>query len=199
MPVKLVLIMSENKKTKVALLASGSGTNVQNFINYYRVHSQIEIALVISNNPNAYVLKRIENERIPAVIIENKMWEDENYVLGIFKQYDIGLIVLAGYLALIPSYLIKAFPNKIINIHPALLPKYGGKGMYGMKVHEAVIANKEERSGISVHYVNEEYDKGTIIFQTSIYVSKNDSPESLAKKIQKLEYMHYPRVIEGLV
>jgi phosphoribosylglycinamide formyltransferase 1 len=188
-----------NSITKIALLASGNGTNVQNFINYFRIHDTIKISLIVSDNPNAYVLKRAKNENIPSIVIEKQKWKDESYVLSVFHQHEIGFIVLAGYLSLIPSYLIKAYHNKIINIHPALLPKYGGKGMYGMKVHETVIEAGEPKSGISIHYVNEEYDKGTVIFQASCIIKEDDTPESLAKKIHKLEYDNYPRVLEGLI
>ena len=183
----------------IAIMASGNGSNAQNFINYFRVHLEINIALIISDNPKAHVLERAKNERVPAEIIEKKKWNDEIYVMDIFKKYNINFIVLAGYLSLIPPYLIKAYPNKIVNIHPALLPNYGGKGMYGLKVHEAVIAAGEVKSGISIHFVNEEYDKGGVVFQTSCYVSPNETPESLAKKIHKLEHEHYPRVVEGLL
>jgi phosphoribosylglycinamide formyltransferase 1 len=197
--VKHTEMAQQNSITNIALLASGKGTNVQNFINYYRIHDRVKISLIVSDNPNAYVLKRANNENIPSIVIEKQKWKDENFVLSVFQQYNIGFIVLAGYLSLIPSYLIKAYHNKIINIHPALLPNYGGKGMYGMKVHETVIAAGETKSGISIHYVNEEYDKGTVIFQASCSIREEDTPESLAKKIHKLEYNNYPRVLEGLI
>ncbi len=189
---------NNSNKVNIAMLASGTGSNVLNFINYFRIHSRIKIALVISNKPDAQVLKKAEMLNVPSVYIEKAKWNDPKYLLDIFKKHNIDFIVLAGFLSLVPAFLIQEYPNKIVNIHPALLPKFGGKGMYGMNVHKAVIDSKEDKSGISIHYVNEEYDKGRIIFQASLFVSANDTPETLAKKVQKLEHEHYPRVIEGL-
>ncbi|MBS4012706.1 MAG: phosphoribosylglycinamide formyltransferase [Bacteroidetes bacterium] len=188
-----------NPKNRLALLASGNGTNVQNFINYFRIHYDITIALVVSDNPFAYALKRAEIAQIPHLVIDKNKWKDEEYVLGVFKEHGINFVVLAGYLSLIPPYFIKAYPKKIVNIHPALLPKYGGKGMYGMNVHKAVMASGDSKSGISIHYVNEEYDQGRVIFQAACKIFAEDTPESLEKKVRKLELLNYPRVVEGLM
>ncbi|MFW5793409.1 MAG: phosphoribosylglycinamide formyltransferase [Bacteroidota bacterium] len=180
------------------MLASGRGSNVQNFINYFRNNPNIEIALIISDNPNAYVHKRAEKENIPSLTIERPNWENKKQIINIFKQYKIDFIVLAGFLSMIPDFLISAYKDRIVNIHPALLPKYGGKGMYGMKVHKAVIAAKEKESGISIHHVNEKYDEGKIIFQESCEIWDTDTAESLSEKVQLLEYKNYPDIVEKM-
>lgn len=185
------------KKKRLALLASGSGTNVANFIRYFDKHPEIEIALVVTNNPNAFVLERALNAGIPSAVIRGKQWKDETFISGFFAGYDIDLIVLAGFLLLIPSALVKRFEGRIVNIHPALLPGFGGKGMFGMHVHKAVIESGATESGITIHYVNEEYDKGAIIYQERIAIEEGETPESLASRIHELEYRHYPRVVEA--
>ncbi len=180
----------------IAILASGSGTNAENIINYFKNHHKIKIKLVLSNNKNAYVLERAKKSNVETLVFNKDTFYKSDEIIKNIKNKDIGYIVLAGFLWLIPEHFIHAFKNRIINIHPALLPKYGGKGMYGMNVHKAVIANNEKQSGISIHYVNEHYDEGNIIFQATCPVSPNDTPESLAKKIHELEYEHFPKVIE---
>ncbi len=186
-------------KIKIAMLASDNGTNVANFIEYFKLHDIIEISLVISNNPDAYVLKRAANSKTPHLVIRKDEWNDRDHVMGLFKLSEIDFIVLAGYLLLIPEYLIEEYPNRIVNIHPALLPKYGGKGMYGAIVHQKVIAAGENKSGITIHVVSKDYDKGKILFQAKTKISDGETPETLATKIQKLEYEHYPRVVESLI
>jgi phosphoribosylglycinamide formyltransferase 1 len=187
------------RKIHVAIFASGSGTNAQNMIEYFRGHPIVEISLIVSNKPDAYVLKRAEKENVPHVLLSGKDWEENGLAAQVLKDHQIDFIVLAGYLRLLPSWLIKKYPGKIINIHPALLPKYGGKGMYGENVHRAVIASGDKHSGITIHQVNEEYDKGDIIFQAQCPVLPSDTPESLAARIHELEYEHYPKVLERLV
>lgn len=181
------------------MLASGSGTNVANFIEYFRLHDMIEVALVISNNPDAQVLKRASKTQIPHVVVRPEQWKDEALVLGLFRQSQIDFVVLAGYLLLIPPYLLKEFPGRVVNIHPALLPKFGGKGMYGMRVHQEVIRHNEYQTGITIHFVNERYDEGEILFQAGFDIEPGDTPESIAVKVHQLEYKHYPRVVEELV
>ncbi len=191
-------MLQNNKRIRICMLASGRGSNVQNFINYFRNNPNIEIALIISDNPNAYVHKRAEKENIPSLTIERPNWENKKQIINIFKQYKIDFIVLAGFLSMIPDFLISAYKDRIVNIHPALLPKYGGKGMYGMKVHKAVIAAKEKESGISIHHVNEKYDEGKIIFQESCEIWDTDTAESLSEKVQLLEYKNYPDIVEKM-
>jgi len=186
-------------KVRLAMLASGRGTNVANFIEYFKLHDLIEVALVVSDNPEAQVLKRSAKAKIPHVLVRRDQWADPNLVLGLFRENQIDFIVLAGFLFKVPDFLLDAFSNRVVNIHPALLPKYGGKGMYGMRVHEAVINHGEPESGISIHYVNEFFDEGPVIFQARCPVLVDDTPESLALRVQKLEYQHYPKVVEELV
>ena len=185
-------------KVRVAILASGSGTNAENIVNYFKNSSTVEIAMIASNKPGAYVLERAKKLGVPYYHFTNEELK-EGMVANQLILKRIDFIVLAGFLQKIPSGLIQVFPNRIINIHPALLPNYGGKGMYGDKVHQAVIENGDKESGISIHYVNENYDEGAIIFQAKCEVSENDTPNSLAKKIHELEYLHFPKVIEETI
>jgi phosphoribosylglycinamide formyltransferase-1 len=184
---------------KIAIFASGSGTNAENIINFFKENKKIEISLIFSNNKNAYVIQRAINHNIKYHIFSRPDFYNSDNILKILKEKEINFIVLAGFLWLIPDNLINEYHNKIINIHPALLPKYGGKGMYGMKVHEEVVKNKESESGITIHYVNTEYDKGDIIFQAKCPVLPNDKPEDVANKVHELEYAHFPNTIENLL
>ena len=184
---------------RIAIFASGSGTNAENIIKYFRNCSSIEVALVLSNKKDAYVLKRAAKHHIPVMIFNRRHFYENNTVLKELKSKNIDLIVLAGFLWLIPPEIIREYRNRIINIHPALLPEYGGKGMYGERVHQAVLENKEKKSGISIHHVNEQYDKGDVIFQASCPVSPHDTIESLQEKIHRLEYKYYPEVIEKIL
>jgi phosphoribosylglycinamide formyltransferase-1 len=186
-------------KKRIAIFASGAGTNAQNIIRYFKTSSIGEVVLVLSNKRHAKVLEKAENENIKSLHFDKADLHDTGQVLDILESNEIDLIVLAGFLLKFPNHILKEYPGKVINIHPALLPKYGGKGMYGKYVHEAVIANGEKESGITIHYVNEHYDEGTIIFQASTPVSKEDSPDSLAEKIHELEYKHFPKVVESLL
>lgn len=177
----------------IVIFASGSGSNAENIYNYVKNNDEINISLIVTNNKNAFVIERAKKLNIPCEIITKSQFQDSNSVLNTLKKYNADLIVLAGFLLLIPEYLIEKY--KIINIHPALLPKYGGKGMYGDNVHKAVIENKEIESGITIHYVNSKYDEGKIIFQAKCKVTPDDTFETLAEKIHKLEYEHFPHVI----
>lgn len=186
-------------KTKVAIFASGSGTNAEEIIRYLKNHDRISISLVLSNNPKAFVLQRAENHHIPHFVFDRTEYYKERKVDDILEQNGINFIVLAGFMWLVPKRFVQKYPNRIVNIHPALLPKYGGKGMYGNFVHEAVKQNKETESGITIHWVNEAYDEGNIIFQAKCKLDPNDSPTDIANKVHKLEYEHYPRVIEQAI
>lgn len=196
---KLNSFSEENKKVRIAILASGSGSNAERFFEYFKHSAIAEIALVCSNRPDAYVLERAKRYNISTFTFTNKQLQDSREVLQKLQQEEIDFIVLAGFLRLIPIYLIEAFPNRIINIHPALLPKWGGKGMWGKYVHEAVVGAKEKESGITIHYVNNQYDEGDIIYQASCALSGDDNPETVAAKVQLLEHAHYPTVVEQLI
>jgi phosphoribosylglycinamide formyltransferase-1 len=182
----------------IVIFASGAGSNAQKIINYFKKDQQTKVSLIVCNNPQAGVLQIAANEQIPVLLIEKERFKETGYLSEI-EKYDPKLIVLAGFLWMIPEMLITHFPEKIINIHPALLPAYGGKGMYGTAVHTAVIDSKEKESGITIHYVDDKYDHGRTIFQAKCAVEENETPESLAKKIHKLEHQYYPVVIKGLL
>jgi phosphoribosylglycinamide formyltransferase 1 len=182
---------------KIALFASGSGTNAQNIIQYFAENEKISVDSLWSNKPDAYALKRAAAEGIDTFVFSRKQFCETTDVLEKLRSRKIDLVVLAGFLWLVPGYLIDAF--LIVNIHPALLPKYGGKGMYGLRVHRAVVDNQESESGISIHFVNRNYDEGELIFQAKCPVSPEDAPEDVAKKVHKLEYKYYPAVIEQLL
>jgi phosphoribosylglycinamide formyltransferase 1 len=182
---------------KIALFVSGSGTNAQNIINYFSDNKLIKVDSVWSNNPKAYALTRAANLGVETFIFNRHQLYETGEIVQILKERGIDLIVLAGFLWLIPKNLISNF--KIINIHPALLPKYGGKGMYGMKVHQAVRDNGDKETGITIHFVNSEYDCGEIIFQAKCPVLPSDTPEDIAQKVHSLEYEHFPKVIEKLL
>lgn len=190
---------SDSPVINVAIFASGAGSNAQKIIEYFRNAETVKIVLVVCNNPKAGVLKIAQRENIPVLMIEKENFFRGHAYINELKERGIGFIVLAGFLWKLPASLIKAFPQKIINIHPALLPKYGGKGMYGHHVHEAVIAARDKESGISIHYADELYDHGKIIFQAKCPVLPADSADSLAQRVHQLEHDHYPRIIESLL
>ena len=184
---------------KIAIFASGSGTNAQRITEYFSDKDNVEISLILSDKKDAYVLERAKKLNVPSVVFDRDDFYNSDKVFDILTLREIDFIVLAGFLWLVPVNILKKFHNRIINIHPALLPKFGGKGMYGGKVHQAVIENKETETGISIHYVNEKYDEGKIIFQAKFKVENDDTPDSIAQKIHKLEYEHFPRVIEEVL
>jgi phosphoribosylglycinamide formyltransferase-1 len=182
------------------IFASGSGTNAENLIRFFKNDTRIKIRHIITNNPEAGVIQRAEKLGKTIHIIPSKIFKNQpETVLEFLKTEKIDFIILAGFLLKIPEIIVKAYPNRIINIHPSLLPKFGGKGMYGMHVHEAVILNREKESGITIHYVNEHYDEGEILFQKKIQVDVHDTPQSLAEKIHALEYEYFPKVISQLI
>ncbi len=185
--------------TRIAVFASGAGSNALKIIDYFRKSSFVAVQLIVCNKPEAGVVNIAKNENIPLLLIEKeRFFRGDSYVPEL-KELNINLIVLAGFLWKIPGQLIEAYPSSIINIHPALLPKYGGKGMYGMNVHTAVINAGEQESGITIHYVDEHYDNGDIIFQERVAITPEDTPEELANKIHTLEHQHFPRVIEQVI
>lgn len=184
---------------KIAVFASGSGSNAQNIMEYFKGKPFVKVGVILSNKKEAYVLERAKNFDVPSYVFDREDFYNTDKVLTILKEHQIDLIVLAGFLWLVPDNLLKTYPNRIINIHPALLPKYGGKGMYGDKVHQAVVENKESESGITIHYINERYDEGDIIFQARCKVEPTDSATDVASKVHALEYEHFPRVIEKLI
>lgn len=185
--------------TKIAIFASGSGSNAENIIKYFANNEGVNIKLIVSNKEDAYVHQRAKNLGIESVTYSASDFYHTDKVLECLLQKEIDFIVLAGFLLKIPENLLRAYPNKIINIHPALLPKFGGKGMYGDNVHKAVVESGETESGITIHYVNENYDEGTIIFQAKCPVSATDSYKDVAKKVHALEYIYFPVIIDKLL
>ena len=183
---------------KILLFASGTGSNVENIIQHFKNHHDIIVVGVYTNNPNAKVLDKAKNHNVPTLIFNREQLTD-GFVFDKIAELKPDLIVLAGFLWKMPEEIVKAYPNKIINIHPALLPKYGGKGMYGIKVHQTVLANKEKETGITIHYVNEHYDEGEFIFQQKVAIEDCKTPEEVANKIHELEHKHFPKIIEKLL
>lgn len=185
--------------TRIAVFASGEGTNAENLIRYFQNHHLARVALVVSDKAGAPVIDRSKRLNIPVHVLSTEELRTGNGLAVMLKKSGIDMIVLAGYLRKIPAALIRSYPKKIINLHPALLPAFGGKGMYGMKVHAAVIESAGKESGITIHFVNEHYDEGEIIFQKSIPVKADDTADSLQKKIRKLELKYYPEVVEKML
>lgn len=184
---------------RIVLFASGSGSNVENIVNYFSDKHPIMVAAVLTNKRDAKVIDRCNRLNISCLYFNKQAFSSSNCIRDILRSLKPDLIVLAGFLWKIPENLIEAFPNKIINIHPALLPKYGGKGMYGTNVHKAVKQNKETETGITIHYVNADYDEGAIIHQTKTTIAVYDTPEQIAEKVHQLEYEHFPKVIERIL
>lgn len=182
----------------IVLFASGAGTNAENIIFHFKKNSTGKVAAVFCNKSNAKVLDKAKYHQVPTVVFSKEEFNSQLFLQKL-EEFNPDLIVLAGFLWQLPEYFIKAYHNKIINIHPALLPKYGGKGMYGMNVHQSVLDNKEKETGITIHYVNEHYDEGKIIFQQSVSVEKCKSAEEIVEKIHELEYKHFPVIIEQIL
>ena len=183
----------------IVIFASGSGTNAQHITEYFSDSAIARVIMIYSNCADAYVLQRANKMDIPTVVFDKADFYENNLVYDQLEKLNPDLIVLAGFLWKVPEKIVRIFPKQIINIHPALLPKYGGKGMYGVNVHRAIIENREKESGITIHYVNENYDKGAIILQARCVVNLNDTPESLAKRVHALEYKYYPQTIEQVL
>jgi len=186
-------------KKRIAIFASGSGSNAQKLMEHFKRHQEAEVALVLTNNPDAYVLQRADSFEIPSHIFDRHEFYHTDSIIDLLKNLDIDLIVLAGFLWLIPKNLLQEYPGRIINIHPALLPKYGGKGMYGDHVHRTVMEAGDPEGGITIHYVNENYDEGEYIYQARYRIDKGDNLEMIKFKGQQLEHLHYPRVVESIL
>ena len=183
----------------IAIFASGSGTNAENLIRYFRTNPAGRVELLLSNRPDAHVITRAQSFDIETVVFNREQFYHSDQILALLKKRGIDFIVLAGFLWLVPGNLLEAFKGKVVNIHPALLPRYGGKGMYGQRVHEAVISSRDTESGITIHYVNTRYDDGSVIFQARCAVEPDETPESLAIKVHTLEYKYLPAVVEDLL
>ncbi|MBL4678410.1 MAG: phosphoribosylglycinamide formyltransferase [Mucilaginibacter sp.] len=186
-------------KKRIAIFASGSGSNAQKIMEHFKKHNDAEVVLILTNNPQAYVLQRADNFEVPSHIFTRHEFYETDEIISLLKNLQVDIIVLAGFLWLVPQSLLQAFPNKIINLHPALLPKFGGKGMYGDNVHKAVLAAGEEESGITIHFTNAEFDEGEIIHQSRFKIEPGDTLEMVKFKVQQLEHQHFPKVIEGLL
>lgn len=186
-------------KKSLVIFASGTGSNALNLVNFFATHPAVEVAFVLSNKSSAPVVEKAENLGIPVKVINNELAADAAEMLRICSPNEIDFIVLAGYLRKVPEAFVAAFPNKIINVHPSILPNYGGPGMYGKHVHEAVVKAKEAQSGITIHFVNEEYDQGAYIAQLYCSLEKDETPSTLASKIQQLEHHYFPIVVEQTV
>ncbi|MDB5141936.1 MAG: purN [Mucilaginibacter sp.] len=186
-------------KKRIAIFASGSGSNAQKIMEHFKRSSEAEVVLILTNNPQAYVLQRADNFEIPSHIFNRDEFYQTDAVIKLLKNLQVDLIVLAGFLWLVPPTLLKAFPNKIINLHPALLPKFGGKGMYGDHVHQAVLDANEDESGITIHFVDEKFDEGEVLHQSRFKIEPGDNLEMIKFKGQQLEHHHFPRVIESLL
>ena len=184
---------------KLIIFASGNGSNAERIITYFKENKLAEVSLILTNNPQAGVISRAKRLGVPCRIFDKKDLYESNYLLELLKEEQPDLIILAGFLWKFPTNLIENFPHKIVNIHPSLLPKYGGKGMYGMHVHHEVIKHGEKESGITIHYVNEHYDQGAIIYQERVAITPEDTPKSLAEKVHTLEYQAFPLIIKQLL
>lgn len=185
--------------TNLAIFASGRGTNAEAIINHFKNSTEVTVGLVVCNNPGAGVLEVANKHNIPVAVVSKKGFYESRELVALLKKHQINFIALAGFLWLVPEYLLELFPHKIINIHPALLPKHGGKGMYGKKVHEAVLQAHEKETGITIHYVNEHFDEGEIIFQATCKVEPDDTVARVEEKVRKLELEYYPKTIEQLL
>lgn len=188
-----------SRKKRLAIFASGSGSNAERICQYFLSHPTIQVSLIFSNNENAGVFERLERFAVPSAHLNNRLSSQGSQLKELMVKYDIDFIVLAGYLRLIPTELVDAFPNKIINIHPALLPDYGGKGMYGHHVHQAVFDNQEKQSGLTIHFVNNNFDEGEHICQIKTDVFNLKSPDEIAKRVLRLEHQYYPAIIEQVI
>jgi len=186
-------------KKGIAIFASGGGSNAEKIIQHFKDSDKAEIRLIVSNKSDAYVLERAKNSNIPSVLLTKTELQDSMKTLEILAQHNIDFIALAGFLLLIPNFLVTAFPKAIVNIHPALLPKYGGKGMYGARVHQAVFDNNERESGLTIHYVDPLYDEGQIIFQAKTTLLATDTPDLIAAKVLELEHKHYAEIIDKIL
>lgn len=186
-------------KCRIAIFASGSGTNAENIIRYFSDRSSAEVVLVVSSREDAGVCERARSLNIDLRVISKSAFENESAVLALLRSYEVDLIILAGFLLRVPPYLVRAYRQAILNIHPALLPRFGGAGMYGDRVHEAVKLSGEKETGITIHYIDEEYDRGTILFQAVCPIAPDDDITGIARKVRELEYRYYPEIIDRVI
>lgn len=183
----------------IAIFASGNGTNAEQLVHHFAHHAKARVALILTNRSTAFVLQRAERLGVPAFFFNKEQWAEGSEIVEMLRRYAIDFVVLAGFLARVPDCVLHGFPQRMVNIHPSLLPKFGGKGMYGDRVHQAVLASGEQESGITIHYTNEHYDEGAIICQERCPVMPDDTFDTLAARVHQLEYAHYPRVVDELV
>jgi len=186
----------ERKIKRIAIFASGSGTNAEAIFNHFAKIPDVQVSGVFVNKPDAYVITRAKKHYVPVFTFNRNDFYNSNRILNLLCEQKADCIVLAGFLWLMPTHILDAFPNAVLNIHPALLPAYGGKGMYGDRVHQAVWENGESETGITIHQVNEKYDEGAIVYQAKVDIQRNDTPETIAGKVHQLEHEYYPKVIE---
>lgn len=184
---------------KIAILASGSGSNAENIAKYFEGSDYAQVSFIIANNPEAYVLERAKRLNIESAVVTKQQFMEADSIISMLKERNIDFVILAGFLLLVPQKLIQAYPGRIVNIHPALLPKHGGKGMYGDRVHKAVVESGDTESGITIHLIDEHYDQGTTFFQAKCPVLPTDTPDDVATKVHALEYEHFPHVIEEIL
>jgi phosphoribosylglycinamide formyltransferase 1 len=184
---------------RIAIFASGSGSNAEQIGRYFTDRTDVEVSLILTNNPTAGVIQRARKLHIPVVVFDRTLFYESNRLVELLLNAGVDLVVLAGFMMQVPANLIDAYPNRMLNIHPALLPRFGGKGMYGHYVHEAVVAAGERQSGITIHYVNEAYDEGEIVYQATVELDPTDTPDEVSRKVQVLEHQHYPRIVDEVI
>ena len=183
----------------VTIFASGSGSNAENIFNYFKDSKLVRIGLLITDNPKAFVIERCRRHSVPCLVLSKRLIDDTDFMLGVLRDFRTNFVVLSGYIKLIPDYIVAAFDQRIVNIHPSLLPKHGGKGMYGKRVHQSVLDSGDKESGITIHFINNDYDRGPTIFQAKCPVLPDDTADTLAQRVHALEYEHYPKVIEDTI
>ena len=183
----------------VTIFASGSGTNAENIFNYFKDSKLVRIGLLITDNPKAFVIERCRRHSVPCLVLSKRLIDDTDFMLGVLRDFRTNFVVLAGYIKLVPDYIVTAFDQRIVNIHPSLLPKHGGKGMYGSRVHQSVLDSGDKESGITIHFIDNDYDRGSVIFQAKCPVLPDDTADTLAQRVHALEYEHYPKVIEDTI
>lgn len=183
----------------VTIFASGSGSNAENIFNYFKDSKLARVGLLITDNPKAFVIERCRRHSVPCLVLSKRLIDDTDFMLGVLRDFRTNFVVLAGYIKFVPGYIVAAFDQRIVNIHPSLLPKHGGKGMYGSRVHQSVLDSGDKESGITIHFIDNDYDRGSVIFQAKCPVLPDDTADSLAQRVHALEYEHYPKVIEDTI
>lgn len=183
----------------VTIFASGSGSNAENIFNYFKDSKLVRVGLLITDNPKAFVIERCRRHSVPCLVLSKRLIDDTDFMLGVLRDFRTNFVVLAGYIKLVPDYIVTAFDQRIVNIHPSLLPKHGGKGMYGSRVHQSVLDSGDKESGITIHFIDNDYDRGSVIFQAKCPVLPDDTADTLAQRVHALEYEYYPKVIEDTI